>query len=490
MTWLRLGRMRVASAGAVRPGEGRRADGHARRAAACGSTQLDIPSDLGIFRALLRCNMSSGNPVPTKPFKKLLVANRSEIAIRIFRAANELGIRTVAIYAQEDRLSIHRSKADEAYQLNADKGPVGAYLDIQGIIDIALDKGVDAIHPGYGFLSENPELARACADNGIAFIGPRAELLAQMGDKTAARELAQRAKVPTLPGTEEAIEDRDAAMEVAGRIGFPLIIKAAHGGGGRGMRVVRAPEELDRLLDEARTEAQNAFGNGAVFLERFIQHAKHIEVQILADPHGNVVHLHERDCSVQRRHQKVIEIAPSVDLAGSVRHALCDAAVRLAREIGYENAGTVEFLVDAETGDVVLHRDEPAHPGGAHGHRGDHQRRSGALADPHRLRAPAARCGHRDPAPGRHPAQRLCAPVPHHHRGSGERLRAGHRAHPHLSFPGGLRHPPRRRHRHQRRGGHALLRLPAGQAHGALAGLGERAGAHAARPATNSASAA
>ncbi|MET0029110.1 MAG: pyruvate carboxylase [Candidatus Thiodiazotropha sp.] len=286
-----------------------------------------------------------------KPFKKLLVANRSEIAIRIFRAANELGIRTVAIYAEEDRLSIHRSKADEAYKLNPAKGPVGAYLDIQGIIDIALDKGVDAIHPGYGFLSENPEFAQACADNGITFIGPRADLLAQMGDKTAARELAQRAQVPTLPGTEEAIEDRETAVSIADQIGFPLIIKAAHGGGGRGMRVVREPADLGRLLDEARNEAKNAFGNGAVFLERFIQRAKHIEVQILGDRHGNVVHLHERDCSVQRRHQKVIEIAPSVDLPEATRLALCDAAVRLASEIGYDNAGTVEFLVDAESGD-------------------------------------------------------------------------------------------------------------------------------------------
>jgi pyruvate carboxylase len=286
-----------------------------------------------------------------KPFKKLLVANRSEIAIRIFRSANELGIRTVAIYAEEDRLSIHRSKADEAYQLNPEKGPVGAYLDIQGIIDIALDKGVDAIHPGYGFLSENPEFAQACEDNGIAFVGPRPELLAQMGDKTAARELAKRAKVPTLSGTDDPIEDRDSAVAVAEEIGFPLIIKAAHGGGGRGMRVVREAADLGKLLDEARNEALNAFGNGAVFLERFIQRAKHIEVQILGDKHGNVVHLHERDCSVQRRHQKVIEIAPSVDLPEATRTALCDAAVRLAKEIGYDNAGTVEFLVDADSGE-------------------------------------------------------------------------------------------------------------------------------------------
>ncbi|MCB1800190.1 MAG: pyruvate carboxylase [Gammaproteobacteria bacterium] len=289
--------------------------------------------------------------MPIKPFKKLLVANRSEIAIRIFRAANELGIRTVAVFAEEDRLSMHRFKADEAYQLDPDRGPVGAYLDIGGILEIAVAKGVDAIHPGYGFLSENPQFAHACAANGIAFIGPRAELLAQMGDKTAARELAQRAQVPTLPGTEEAIEDRESALAVAEQIGFPLIIKAAHGGGGRGMRVVREPQDLGKLLDEARNEAHNAFGNGAVFLERFIQHAKHIEVQILGDRHGNVVHLHERDCSVQRRHQKVIEVAPSVDLAEETRTALCDAAVRLASEIGYDNAGTVEFLVDVDTGD-------------------------------------------------------------------------------------------------------------------------------------------
>ncbi len=289
--------------------------------------------------------------MPIKPFKKLLVANRSEIAIRIFRAANELGIKTVAVFAQEDRLSMHRFKADEAYQLDAEKGPVGAYLDIAGILEIAVAKGVDAIHPGYGFLSENPRFAQACADNGITFIGPRADLLAQMGDKTAARELAQRAEVPTLPGTEEPVEDRETALAIADQIGFPLIIKAAHGGGGRGMRVVREPKDLGSLLDEARTEAHNAFGNGAVFLERFIQRAKHIEIQILGDRHGNVVHLHERDCSVQRRHQKVIEVAPSVDLAEETRAALCDAAVRLAREIGYDNAGTAEFLVDVDSGD-------------------------------------------------------------------------------------------------------------------------------------------
>ncbi len=246
---------------------------------------------------------------------------------------------------------MHRFKADEAYQLDKTKGPVGAYLDIDGILGIAVAQGVDAIHPGYGFLSENPELARACAKHGIAFVGPRAELLGMMGDKTAARDLARKAGVPTLPGTEEPVEDREAALALAPQIGFPLIIKAAHGGGGRGMRVVREAADLGKLLDEASTEARNAFGNGAVFLERFIEHAKHIEVQIIGDHHGNVVHLHERDCSVQRRHQKVIEVAPSMDLSEATRTALCEAAVRLGAEIGYDNAGTVEFLVDADSGD-------------------------------------------------------------------------------------------------------------------------------------------
>jgi len=279
----------------------------------------------------------------------LLVANRSEIAIRIFRAATELGLRTVAIYAQEDRLAIHRFKADEAYVVGAGKGPVGAYLDIPGIIALAQEKGVDFIHPGYGFLAENAEFAKACQKAGITFIGPRVELLRQMGDKTAARSLAQKVGVPTLPGTEDPITDRAEALKTARAIGFPLIIKAAFGGGGRGMRVVPKPGDLADLLDEAQGEAGRAFGNPAVFLERYIPRAKHIEVQILGDKHGNVVHLHERDCSVQRRHQKVIEIAPSVELEEQVRSELCEAAVRLCKAISYDNAGTVEFLYDQDT---------------------------------------------------------------------------------------------------------------------------------------------
>ncbi|MEP4079212.1 pyruvate carboxylase [Haloferula sp.] len=283
--------------------------------------------------------------------EKLLAANRGEIAIRIFRAANELGLKTVSIYAEEDRFSRHRFKADEAYPLDQEKGPVGAYLDVEGIVALAKSKGVTMIHPGYGFLSENADFARACAREGITFIGPSPELLENMGDKTAARDLAKRHNVPVLPGTEEAITDPKDALKVAKEIGFPLIIKAAFGGGGRGMRVVEEEDQLESLLAEARNEAENAFGNPAVFLERYIKRAKHIEVQILGDSHGNVVHLHERDCSVQRRYQKVVEIAPSIDLDPKVKNALCDAAVVLAGGIGYDNAGTVEFLYDMDRKD-------------------------------------------------------------------------------------------------------------------------------------------
>ena len=283
--------------------------------------------------------------------KKLLVANRSEIAIRVFRAATELGMRTVAVYAVEDRLSMHRFKADEAYVVGVGRGPVGAYLDIEGIIGVAREHGVDMIHPGYGFLAENADFAKACADAGITFVGPRPELLAKMGDKTAAREAAQAAGVPTLPGNQNPVVDKKLAIKEARRIGFPLMIKAAFGGGGRGMRVVRTAEELESRLDEAQGEAGRAFGNPAVFLEKFIARAKHIEVQVLGDRHGTILHLHERDCSVQRRHQKVVEIAPSIGLDPSVRNALCEAAARLAAAVGYDNAGTVEFLYDVDSGE-------------------------------------------------------------------------------------------------------------------------------------------
>ena len=280
---------------------------------------------------------------------KLLAANRSEIAVRIFRSATELGYRTVGIYANEDRFGVHRFKADEAYLVGKGRGPVAAYLDIPSIIDLAKAKGVDLIHPGYGFLSENADFARACEENGLSFVGPSADLLGRMGDKIEARKIAEKAKVPTLPGTQDPISDRREAVRVAKKIGFPLIIKAAFGGGGRGMRVVKDPKDLISLLDEAQGEAGRAFGNDAVFLERYIGRAKHIEVQIIGDKQGNVVHLHERDCSVQRRHQKVIEIAPSVGLPDEVRRDLCEAAVKIAKSIGYYNAGTVEFLLDLDT---------------------------------------------------------------------------------------------------------------------------------------------
>src|SRR6266478_4334223 len=282
--------------------------------------------------------------------KKLLALNRGEIAIRILRAANELGLRTVAVFSHEDRLSLHRFKADEAYLIGEGKGPVQAYLDVEGIVALAKERGVDAIHPGYGFLSENPALPRACKMAGITFIGPSAELLDLLGDKTAARRLAQKAGLPVVPGSPEPVTQKDDAQSIAEKIGYPLMVKAAFGGGGRGMRVALNAQSLQASLQEARAEAGASFGNDAVFLERFIRRARHIEVQILADQHGNVLHLHERDCSVQRRNQKVVEVAPAVNLDPKIREGLANAAVALAREAKYYSAATVEFLVDAETG--------------------------------------------------------------------------------------------------------------------------------------------
>ena len=281
--------------------------------------------------------------------KKILVANRSEIAVRVFRSATELGYRTVAIYAQEDRFGMHRFKADEAYLIGEGKGPVAAYLDIPGIVSLAKAKGVWGIHPGYGFLSENSRFAQACRDAGIVFIGPSPDILAKMGDKTAAREISEIAGVPILPGTPHAVKDPKDALAWSKKIGFPLIIKAAHGGGGRGMRVVKDPKDLLSKLAEAQGEAERAFGNDEVFLERYISSAKHIEVQIIGDQHGHVLHLHERDCSVQRRHQKVVEIAPSVGLDPKIVTDLCNAAVRIAKSVNYQNAGTCEFLYDMDS---------------------------------------------------------------------------------------------------------------------------------------------
>lgn len=280
--------------------------------------------------------------------KKLLVANRSEIAIRVFRSATELGIRTVAIYSHEDRYALHRFKADEAYKIGRQGEPIRAYLDIDAIVQLAKDVGVDAIHPGYGFLSERPEFARACAEAGIKFVGPSVEALESLGDKTSARAIAIKANVPILGGTTGSVESLTEAQTKAEEVGFPVMIKAAKGGGGRGMRVVRQAEDFASAFESARNEAQTAFGCPDVFIEKFIARAKHIEVQLLGDEHGHLVHLFERDCSVQRRHQKVIELAPAPDLHEDLREGILDAAIRIGKEANYSCAGTVEFLVDAD----------------------------------------------------------------------------------------------------------------------------------------------
>jgi pyruvate carboxylase len=285
-----------------------------------------------------------------KTIRKLLVANRSEIAIRVFRAAHELGIRTVAVYSHEDRYALHRFKADEAYRIGKEGEPIRSYLDIGSIVATAVAHDIDAIHPGYGFLSENSALHRGCDDAGLIFVGPRAELLEQLGDKTAAREIAERAGVPILPGSPRAIENLAEAAELAEALGYPVMIKAAHGGGGRGMRMVLDQSQLAANLEQAQRESLTAFGSAEVFIEKYIARARHLEVQLLGDEHGNLVHLWERDCSLQRRHQKVVEIAPAPNLDPAVRRRLCDSALAIGRAVRYENAGTVEFLVDVDTG--------------------------------------------------------------------------------------------------------------------------------------------
>ncbi len=286
----------------------------------------------------------------TLNIRKLLVANRSEIAIRVFRTAHELGIRTVAVYSHEDRYALHRFKADESYQIGKPGEPIKTYLDIEALLDVARQYDVDAIHPGYGFLSENPELSRACRDAGIIFCGPPPEILEQLGDKIAARGIAEKAKVPILSGSKEPLTPGPAAQKLAESLGYPVLLKAAKGGGGRGMRVVNEPGELITSLEQAQRKAQAAFGSSDVFLEKFILRPRHIEVQLIGDKHGNLVHLYERDCSVQRRYQKVVEIAPAVNLDPKLREEICEAALRIGKAVDYENAGTVEFLVDADTG--------------------------------------------------------------------------------------------------------------------------------------------
>ncbi len=283
-----------------------------------------------------------------KRINKLLVANRGEIAIRIFRAATELGIQTVAIYSKEDMSSLHRYKADESYLVGEDLGPSESYLNIERIIKVAKDADVDAIHPGYGFLSENMHFAKRCAEEDIIFIGPHLEHLDMFGDKVKARETAIKAELPVIPGTDGPVDNFERAKAFAEEAGFPLMIKATSGGGGKGMRIVKEASELQEAFTRAKSEAEKSFGNSEVYIEKFIDNPKHIEVQIIGDEAGNIIHLYERDCSVQRRHQKVVEVAPSVSLSTSLRMRICDAAVDLMKKIKYVNAGTVEFLVSGD----------------------------------------------------------------------------------------------------------------------------------------------
>ncbi len=294
-------------------------------------------------------------PKSLKKIKKLLIANRSEIAIRVMRAATELGILTVAVYSREDRYALHRFKADESYLVGVDKGPIEAYLDIEDIIRIAKETHVDAIHPGYGFLSENPEFVDACQEAGLIFIGPPPDVMRRLGSKVAARQLAQEAGVPVMPASDPLpVEDADTVKRLAEGIGYPVMVKATWGGGGRGMRVIEDEETVIDLVEQASREAAAAFGNGEVYFEKLVRNARHVEVQVIGDNHGNVVHLYERDCSVQRRHQKVVERAPAVFLDDDARNNLCAQGLNLARTAGYQNAGTVEFLQDADTGEIYF----------------------------------------------------------------------------------------------------------------------------------------
>ncbi|HTZ00323.1 MAG TPA: biotin carboxylase N-terminal domain-containing protein, partial [Rhodocyclaceae bacterium] len=284
-----------------------------------------------------------------RKIRSLLVANRSEIAIRVARAASEMGIRTVGIFANEDRFALHRLKCDESYLVGEGKKPIAAYLDIEDILRVAKEAKVDAIHPGYGFLSENPDFAEACAREGIVFIGPSPAVMRTLGNKVAAREAAVAAGVPVMPATGALPADIKAVRKLAAEVGYPLMLKASWGGGGRGMRVVESEAQLEEQVAAGRREALAAFGNDEVYLEKLVRRARHVEVQVLGDSHGNLIHLYERDCSVQRRNQKVVERAPAPYLDADRRAALCEAALKLCRRVNYTHAGTVEFLMDADT---------------------------------------------------------------------------------------------------------------------------------------------
>ena len=413
----------------------------------------------------------------------LLVANRSEIAIRVMRAAAELGIRTVSIYSNEDRFALHRFKADESYLVGEGRKPLQAYLDIDDVIRIARLAKVDAIHPGYGFLSENPDFARACAKAGIAFVGPTPEAMTTLGNKIAARNAAAAAGVPVMPATDPLPKTRLAddagpqeiaaaqaadlvrSQELAAAIGYPLMLKASWGGGGRGMRVIESAADLEAQLEVARREAGAAFGNDEVYLEKLVRRARHVEVQILGDTHGNVVHLFERDCSVQRRNQKVVERAPAPYLDDAKRAELCEAALSLGPRGALHARGNRRVPDGRRHRQVLLHRGQPADPGRAHGDRAGHRHRHREGADPHHRGRAHRRRRRAGAGAGRHPPQRPRAAVPDHHRGSREQLHARLRAHLGVPQRGRLRPSSGRRHRVFRRGDHALLRLAAGQGH-------------------------
>jgi acetyl-CoA carboxylase biotin carboxylase subunit len=280
-------------------------------------------------------------------FKKILIANRGEIAVRVIRACHEMGIAAVAVYSEVDRAALHVRKADEAYPIGAPAASE-SYLNIQKLLDVAARSGADAIHPGYGFLSENAKFARACVEAGVKFIGPTAAAMDAMGSKTRARQAMERAGVPFVPGTSRGLESFEQAQEVAARIGYPVMLKAAAGGGGKGMRLVHTSDDLKSSLEGARSEAERSFGDREVYIEKAIINPRHIEMQVLADEQGNIVYLGERECSLQRRHQKVMEEAPSPIVDAEMRRTMGEVAVRVAQAAGYTNAGTVEFLVDQQ----------------------------------------------------------------------------------------------------------------------------------------------
>ena len=288
------------------------------------------------------------------PIKKILVANRSEIAIRVMRAANELGLQTVAVYSKEDRLSLHRFKADESYLIGEHLGPVKAYLAVDEIIRAAKTANADAIHPGYGFLSENPDFVDACDAAGLVFIGPGSETMRQLGDKASARRVAIEAGVPVIPASGVLGGDFDQIRQQAASIGYPLMLKASWGGGGRGMRTISGPQELEHKILEGRREAETAFGNGEGFFEELSGRARHVEVQILGDANADLFHLWERDCSIQRRNQKVVERAPAPYLSQTQREYVCSLAKKIGNQVKYCNAGTVEFLMDMDSGEFFF----------------------------------------------------------------------------------------------------------------------------------------